>query len=599
MHAVHRLRLDRRVPPRIEQENVIRRMQRDARARCLQAHEHDRRAQSPLERLHRFLPVQRHAGQLEARQVGETRGQRLAHPVEQHDELREDDGLVTAPDDLGQLFHQQVELAAFGDGRVEPRQQIGVAASLAQARQQGEEAEGPFAHGRADVVAKARQALTADARVFRALQVGQRAEQVHLNLGRQFLGDLVLRAAEDKRRQLLAQAIERAGAVLAEHGFERLPRAEQAGQQVAEHRPQVQLAVFQRRAREHEAMARPDGKRGVGDLRVRVLDELPLVEHGVAELDLVEQVLVLAQLGVAGQPDDRVAPEGKIVPGLEHVALELREKAGYLLAPHRHDAGRADDQVGPARQRAGHEQRQHLERLAQAHFVGEESVAADFAQVAQPFHATPLIRPQAVRQGLRRGQRREHAPPPGLDLRRHGDLEAIVVEEGEDQIRRELAVGRRGLLHRPPPLDERVPFLLRQRHDPEIRQNHRGAPALPRQDLDLLLGQEALAGPENPAQPQAGAVALVRLRLDLDRPFTFREVRRVVVELDDEIAPPHWQHRPDELRDLLQQIEQINVRLLPVVKMRLPGIGGQADELAPLAGADVRQPAVAVLRSVP
>ena len=231
----------------------------------------------------------------------------VAHAVEEHDELREDHGLVAAAHDLGELLDEQVELAALRDGRLEPRQEVGVAAGLPQAREQREEAERLLAHGGADVVAEAHEALAADARIFGALQVGERAEQLHLDLGRQLLRDLVLRAAQDERRELLPQAREGAGAVGAEHGLEGLPGAQQAGQQVAEDRPQVELAVLQRRAGEHEAVLRPDGERGVRDLGVGVLDELPLVEHRVAELHLVEQVLVLAELGVAGQPHDRIA----------------------------------------------------------------------------------------------------------------------------------------------------------------------------------------------------------------------------------------------------------------------------------------------------
>ena len=141
---------------------------------------------------------------------------------------------MAAAHHLGELLHQQVELAAFRDRRLQPGQQIGVAAGLPQAREQREEPEGPLAHGRADVVAQAHQAFAADAPVFGPLQVGERAEQIHLDLGRQLLRDLVLGAAQDERRQLLPQSGQRAGAVGAQHSLEGLPGAQQARQKVAE-----------------------------------------------------------------------------------------------------------------------------------------------------------------------------------------------------------------------------------------------------------------------------------------------------------------------------------------------------------------------------
>ena len=146
----------------------------------------------------RVMPVSSKRGR-----SGKLLRQRLAHPVEQHHELRKDHDLVPAAHDLGEFLHQQVELAALRDGRLEPGQHVGVAAGLAQAREQGEEAEGLLAHGGADVVAEAGEALAADARVLGALHVRERAEQVHLDLRRQLLRHLVLGAAQDERRELL------------------------------------------------------------------------------------------------------------------------------------------------------------------------------------------------------------------------------------------------------------------------------------------------------------------------------------------------------------------------------------------------------------
>ena len=115
------------------------------------------------------------------------------------------------------------------------------------------------------------------------------------------------------------------------------------------------------------------------------------------------------------------------------------------------------------------------------------------------------------------------------------------------------------------------------------------APARRLNTVDLLLRKQALAGAENPAQLQAHAGALFGVRLDLDRPLALDQVRRVVVELGDEIPAPDRQRGAQELRDLLQQVEDVDVRFLLVMKMRLAGVGREADQLAALARTDVRR----------
>ena len=155
-------------------------------------------------------------------------------------------------------------------------------------------------------------------RVFGALHVGHRADEVHLDLLRQFLRDLVLRAPQDKGRQLGPQAAhQRAVAIVVQHGFERSPRSEEARQEEAEDAPEIELAVFERRARQDQPMARADREAGLRDLGVGILDELALVQHRVAEFDAVEQRAVFAQLRVAGQPQHRdPGPRGEVMPRL-------------------------------------------------------------------------------------------------------------------------------------------------------------------------------------------------------------------------------------------------------------------------------------------
>ena len=117
------------------------------------------------------------------------------------------------------------------------------------------------------------------------------------------------------------------------------------------------------------------------------------------------------------------------------------------------------------------QQGQHLPRLAQTHFVGEQTMAADVAEVVQPLDAAPLVGPQAFGQRGRRDGRGEHALAPRLDLGGKRDLEAVVVEQRKNEIGRQFAIGLDGLLDRAAPLRERLPLLGRERHDAEAGQD--------------------------------------------------------------------------------------------------------------------------------
>ena len=88
----------------------------------------------------------------------------------------------------------------------------------------------------------------------------------------------------------------------------------------------------------------------------------------------------------------------------------------------------------------------------------------------------------------------------------------------------------------------------------------------------------------------------VGLSLDFDGPLALLQIPDVVVELDREIALPHRQHGPHELGNLLQQIQHVDVRLLLIVKMRLPRVGGEADQFAPLARVDMRRRGLLAMR---
>ncbi|CAM3076351.1 hypothetical protein RAHE111665_14065 [Rariglobus hedericola] len=600
MNAIDSLRLDRGIPPRVEQENVIRGVQRDAGAGGLKRDEHHRGTLGALERLHGLEAVQSHASELVTRQVRETLRKSGAHAVEQHHELRKDDDLVTAADDLGEFLDEQRNLAGVGQRRVQPRQHVGIAAHLAQACEQREEAKGLLTHGRTDVVTEAVETLGANARVFGALHIGERAQQVDLDLLWKLGGDGVFGAAQDERRELRAEAIQRAGAVGVERSLKRDARAEQSGKQETEDRPQIELAVFQRRAGEHDPMAGADRETRLRDLRIGVLDELAFVEHGVTELVFVEQRAVLAELRVAREPDDRLLARREVVAGLQDINREVRIKTQDLLAPHRHHAGRTHDDARTIRQRPRRKQREHLQRFTETHFVGQQTVATDVAEVMHPLYAATLIRTQQLGQrGIRRGGGK-HILAPGLQLGGEREFDAAVAVEGKNQVRRKLARAARlggGAM----PRADGSEALDGQRHDADVGNDHRGR-RLAREQGNFLVGQHAFAGFEDPAEvePLPVRLALARGGHGFDGDFlgALEQLAGLRVELDGEQFFPRGQRCAQEVGNLHHRGEDVEARDLVVGEVGFARVGREADQLRAFAGADGRMTLAGRLRGL-
>ena len=206
----------------------------------------------------------------------------------------------------------RLRLSRLAEGRLEPGQHVGIAAGLPQPGEQGEKSERFLAHRRPHVIAQPFQPLGANPGVFGALDVGHGADEIHLDLGRQLLRHFAFCPAKDEGCQLGSQARQGALAVRSERRLERSARTQEPGQQEAENAPQVELPILQRGPGQNEPMPGPDGETGLRDFRVGILDELALVQDRVAEFGLIQERPVLAQLGVAAQPDDRIAPAGEI-----------------------------------------------------------------------------------------------------------------------------------------------------------------------------------------------------------------------------------------------------------------------------------------------
>ena len=296
---------------------------------------------------------------------------------------------------------------------------------------------------------------------------------------------------------------------------------------------------------------------------------------------------MLPELRVAAQPDHGVLARREIVARLEDIHGHRGEELRHLLPPDRDDARRADNEARPILRGPGREKGQDLERLAKAHFVGEEPVAVHLAEVVHPFDAAPLVRAQDLRQ-LRGGVRgSQDLLAPGLHLGRERELEARVVEKGEHQV---LQLGRAALLRLLDilaPGAVRLPPFRREGDDAEVGQDDRLAPS-PEQRRDLGVRQHPLPGPEDPAQVEARVTGgALGHGLDLDAPGPLQQVGGTVVELDGEHPLPERQRHLEEIRDLHQGLHQVDARLLIVLEMGLARVGGQADQLRALARRDM------------
>ena len=254
------------------------------------------------------------------------------------------------------------------------------------------------------------------------------------------------------------------------------------------------------------------------------------------------------------------------MPGLEHIDGELREKFRDLFAPHRHHAGGAHDQMRLAGNRAGREQGQHLDGFAESHFVGEQAVTADIAEMVHPLDSTELIRTQQLGQHGRCQRGREHALAPRLNLRGQREPEARVAKQRKNQIRRERpllrCIGTLRLLHIFLPRVKRRPFLRRERDDADAGQEDRLAVAFQHR-INLRVREQPFAGAEYPPQIERRMFAVstgcsgfqrraLRDGFDFDRARALEEIRRFLVELDQKQPFPGRQHGPQKIRHLDQ-----------------------------------------------
>ncbi len=162
-----------------------------------------------------------------------------------------------------------------------------------------------------------------------------------------------------------------------------------------------------------------------------VLDALGLVEHHHTPADRLQEGPVDAHAVVGGHDDSRcdrgstvagrprTAPDHAPLPlrsrpGHEHLALgtralqgrhgHSRREAGELVQPVEHEGGGAGDEhrrFQPPRVPQALHERDGLERLAEAHLVGEDAAEAEGGEPREPAEALQLVGTQRGGQARR------------------------------------------------------------------------------------------------------------------------------------------------------------------------------------------------------
>ena len=152
---------------------------------------------------------------------------------------------------------------------------------------------------------------------------------------------------------------------------------------------------------------------GLGGLAAGILDRLCLVEDDVVELDVAVPHDVAAERAVGGEHDIGIGKRHRalspLVAGVVDDA-EGRAELGRLLDPVEHEALGDDDEGGAVRHAAGRhdpaapdEHGEDLDRLPEAHVVGETSPQAHPLEEREPAQPLALVLTQRPLEALRLG----------------------------------------------------------------------------------------------------------------------------------------------------------------------------------------------------
>mmetsp|Transcript_3100 Transcript_3100/g.7589 ORF Transcript_3100/g.7589 Transcript_3100/m.7589 type:complete len:224 (-) Transcript_3100:1642-2313(-) len=187
---------------------------------------------------------------------------------------------------------------------------------------------------------------------------------------------------------------------------ERIRRVEDLRQDKVEKRPELLKVILDGRSRQEQPVpALVQAPQDLGELRVLVLEPVSLVDDDVLPVEGLQGLLVPHDHVVVGEQDveglgsHALLPQGLALPGCPVVKNQIcvGEPLGHLVGPVRKNGFRANDQVRAEVALLLHqvcEQGHGLDRLPEAHFVGEDAVEAIHVKGNHPLQALQLVLPQ-------------------------------------------------------------------------------------------------------------------------------------------------------------------------------------------------------------
>ena len=211
-----------------------------------------------------------------------------------------------------------------------------------------------------------------------------------------------LDTAQHKRRHERLQASGAIALGVLDRAFEalgkRLARPQKARHQKVEDAPELGQAVFDGRARQGKAHTGRQALGGARYLRERVFNVLGLVEHHTGKVLLGILVDIAAHEVIRRHDHVMLGHAGDLHTALslgthDGAHVERRRKTIQLGGPVVHKRRRAHHKrgLGVPRFHARQDMRDHLQRFAQAHIVGQNTAEAQMLERAEPLVAIDLV----------------------------------------------------------------------------------------------------------------------------------------------------------------------------------------------------------------
>ena len=339
--------------------------------------------------------------------------QALADDIEHTRKLAEQQDAMPAVECAVHELHARIELGA---SRLVVRiVQMRIATDLAQLGELGKHLELVFLKLGCLAVLHLLGDAVLVCQVQLALLAGELSHDGVLDLFGQIGHHVFLDATQHKRRHECLQASGTVTLGVLDRAFEalgkRLARAKQTRHQKVEDAPELGQAVFDGRARQGKAHAGRQALGSAGHLGERVFNVLGLVEHHAGKVLLDVFVDVAAHEIIRRHHHVVLGGTGNLNATLglgAHDGAHINRggKALQLGSPVVHERRGAHHKRGlnVPRLHARQNVRDHLQRFAQAHIVGQDAAKAQVLKRAEPLIAVDLVATQC---GLERGGHRK------------------------------------------------------------------------------------------------------------------------------------------------------------------------------------------------